>query len=348
MLFPPMNFDGMNEADIRAEIIDPLLRHLGYRSGTEFNIVRERALRYPRRSLGRKKPTDPEIKGRPDYILEMRGVDRWIVEAKPPGFNISLDDIEQAFSYAFLPEVAAGYFVLCNGKRFMIFKTIDGPTAPPLIDLPYEHLGSKLQVVSNVLAPSSFRRSLMSKHIDTARPLAPGWGSTLDIVAGEVEYTEASGSLPQIAEKISRMVGVRLPMDNGFVWRLDNQIAVKARQGFLHRHHQATSEAIGVGEAIYYSSDSELSTERSQPNIFESTNIYSVPRGQPLFDVFTQEQSVADIDLKMTTFSEAVGSLEDDRFTGRFFGGAEVVYNLPGAPALTVDISGIFYLKLRG
>jgi hypothetical protein len=48
----------------------------------------------------------------------------------------------------------------------------------------------------------------------------------------------------------------------------------------------------------------------------------------------------------MTTYSEAVGSLEDDRFTGNFFGGAEVVCDLPGNPALTVDISGIFYLKL--
>jgi type I site-specific restriction endonuclease len=130
MRFPPMNFDRMNEADIRAEVIDPLLRLLGYQSGTEFNIVRERTLRYPRISLGRKKPTDPEVKGRPDYILEIRGLDRWIVEAKPPNTDISHDDIEQAYSYAFLPEVAAGYFVLCNGKRFQIFKTVDGPSAP--------------------------------------------------------------------------------------------------------------------------------------------------------------------------------------------------------------------------
>jgi hypothetical protein len=346
MLFPPMHFEGMNEADIRAEVIDPLLRHLGYQSGTEFNVVRERTLRYPRPSLGRNKPTDPEIKGRPDYILEIRGLDRWIVEAKPPSADISHDDIEQAFSYAFLPEVAAGYFVLCNGRRFSIFKTIDGPDALPLVDLPYAQLGEKLQVVSNILAPSSFRRSLVAKHIDTARPLALGWGSTLHIVAGEVEYTESSGSLPLIADKISRMVGVRMPMDSGFVWRLDNQIAVRAKQGFLHRLHHTASQAMGVGEATYYSSDRDLSTDPNRPNIFESTNIYSLRRGQPLFDIFTQEQTIAEVDAKMTTYSEAVGSLEDERFTGRFFGGAEVVYDFPGSPALTVDISGIFYLKL--
>jgi hypothetical protein len=52
-----MKFEAMNEADIRAEIIDPLLRFLGYQSGTEFNIVREHTLRYPHKSLGRKKPS---------------------------------------------------------------------------------------------------------------------------------------------------------------------------------------------------------------------------------------------------------------------------------------------------
>ncbi|MBC9883237.1 type I restriction enzyme HsdR N-terminal domain-containing protein [Bradyrhizobium sp. INPA01-394B] len=347
MLFPPVNFDELNEADIRGEVIDPLLRHLGYRSGTEFNIVRERSLRYPRRSLGRRKPNDPEIKGRPDYILEIRGLDRWIVEAKPPSDDISDADIEQAFSYAFLPEVAAGYFVLSNGRRLFIFKTVDGPGAAPLVDLRYEQLDDKLQVISNILAPASFRRSLMTQHVDTARPLAPGWGSTLQIVAGEIEYTKTSGSLPAIAEQLSRMVGVRMPMDSGFVWRLENQIAVRAKQGFLHRLHQQASRAIGAGEATYYSSDADLSTSRDHPNIFESTNMYSIRRGQPQFNLFTQEQGIATVDAQMTTYSEAVGSLEGDRFTGLFFGGAEVVYDMPGSPTLTVDISGAFYLKLR-
>src|SRR6266478_1344127 len=117
MLFPPMNFGPMNEADIRAEVIDPLLRELGYQSGTENNIGRERTLRYPHKQLGRRKASDPPITGKPDYVLEIRGTGRWIVEAKPPGLDISPDDIYQAFSYAFLPEIAAGFFVLCNGRR---------------------------------------------------------------------------------------------------------------------------------------------------------------------------------------------------------------------------------------
>ena len=57
--------------------------------------------------------------------------------------------------------------------------------------------------------------------------------------------------------------------------------------------------------------------------------MYSIRRGQLQFDIFTQEQNIAEVDAKMTTYSEAVGSLEDDRFTGNFFGGAEVVYDCP-------------------
>jgi hypothetical protein len=104
MTFSPMNFDQMNEADIRAEVIDPLLRLLGYRSGTELNIERERMLRYPRMSLGRKKPTDPEIRGRPDYILETRGVDRWIIEAKPPNQEISQEISTRHLAIRFSPK----------------------------------------------------------------------------------------------------------------------------------------------------------------------------------------------------------------------------------------------------
>src|SRR5437016_14640977 len=86
-----LSFDAMNEADVRAEVIDPVLHALGYRSGTEHNILRERALelRYLHIFLGRKKPgKDPVLRGKPDYICEVRGFARWPVEAKPPSEDI--------------------------------------------------------------------------------------------------------------------------------------------------------------------------------------------------------------------------------------------------------------------
>ncbi|MBU6475326.1 MAG: hypothetical protein KGQ70_05120, partial [Alphaproteobacteria bacterium] len=52
MDFPAFDFSTLSEADIREEIVAPLLKSLGYRSGTENNIIREQTLRYPHISLG--------------------------------------------------------------------------------------------------------------------------------------------------------------------------------------------------------------------------------------------------------------------------------------------------------
>ena len=47
MKFPEYNFEALGETDVREEIIAPLLRHLGYRSGTEHDVIREQYLSYP-------------------------------------------------------------------------------------------------------------------------------------------------------------------------------------------------------------------------------------------------------------------------------------------------------------
>lgn len=59
MIFPDYNFEELNETDVREEIIAPLLRELGYRSGTENDVIREQLLKYPRSYLGRKSVMTP-------------------------------------------------------------------------------------------------------------------------------------------------------------------------------------------------------------------------------------------------------------------------------------------------
>ena len=75
----------MGETDGREEIVAPLLRHLGYRSSTINDIVREQNLRYPNLQLGRRKPTDPLLRGKADYICIAGGLVKWVIEAKTPG-----------------------------------------------------------------------------------------------------------------------------------------------------------------------------------------------------------------------------------------------------------------------
>src|SRR5687767_7850797 len=96
--YHPLSFDKLNEADIREEVIARILSELGYRSGTEFDIIREQSLRYPRSFLGTKNPAkDPDLRGKADYILDIRRRVRWVIEAKAPGIDIAADDIEQAW-----------------------------------------------------------------------------------------------------------------------------------------------------------------------------------------------------------------------------------------------------------
>ncbi len=73
-MFEQLKFDDLNETDVREEIVAPLIRNLGYRSGTENNVIREQSLRYPRAFLGHKNPgKDPIRRGKADYILEAGG-----------------------------------------------------------------------------------------------------------------------------------------------------------------------------------------------------------------------------------------------------------------------------------
>ena len=108
MDFTPKNFERMVEQDVREDIITPLLHKLGYAQGTENDIRRSHylKLRYARNYFGRKKPsTDQPLSGYADYILDVGGQIRWVIEAKPPTAPIGEADIDQAFHYARHPEI---------------------------------------------------------------------------------------------------------------------------------------------------------------------------------------------------------------------------------------------------
>ena len=109
-MFKSLDLSTMNETDVREAIIRPLLTSLGYRHGSPANIRTEQTLRYDKAFLGRKSPNeDPKLQGRADYVCEVIPYGRWIVEAKSPAANLSLEDAQQAHTYAAHPEIAAKF-----------------------------------------------------------------------------------------------------------------------------------------------------------------------------------------------------------------------------------------------
>ena len=156
--FPHLEFEKLNEAAVREQVISPFLQHLGYRSCTQYDIIYERLLRYPRASLGRKNPErDPPLRGSADYILEINGLIRWVIEAKPP-VPITIDDIQQAWTYANHPEVRAVYFVLCNGQMMEVLYTQHGPSVPAILSVSYEQLANQWGKIADRLSPRALLR----------------------------------------------------------------------------------------------------------------------------------------------------------------------------------------------
>jgi type I site-specific restriction endonuclease len=81
--------ENLNEADVRAAIIDPMLKELGFAEDT---IVREK--HFEKRS-GSKKQKEALI---PDYLLKVGDSYAWVLEAKASDKKLA-DYVQQAYNY---------------------------------------------------------------------------------------------------------------------------------------------------------------------------------------------------------------------------------------------------------
>lgn len=328
---PEINFDGLNEADVRAEVIDPLLRGLGYQSGTENNILRERLvdLRYPHIFLGRKKAGDPTLRGRPDYICEIRGFTRWIVEAKPPSEEIGLDDVEQAHSYAAHPEIRAPIYALCNGREFIVYETSRPPSSEPLLRLSYDELRDRHYVFENLLSPIALRKRYPTRPIDLRKPIARGFGSRAKIVGGFSRYDEVElmldGLPPGVAipslPDLSRLKGLEAAITGVECYRDEiGGIIADIHMPKMHELMRTASTALDLDVNRYVSADDTISTDPERPSIFELTLQRFIPAGMETFD-FVQWASVkVPVNMHMTFYAEATGYLNGHVFQGRYDG----------------------------
>jgi hypothetical protein len=125
-------FEGRNEAEIRGDWIEPLLRLLGYGLGTRNDVFREKQLRLadPVRMIG---STRIEI----DFVPTVWGEQLWIMEAKRPQDSEDLfanEHLGQAWSYATDPRISVPYMVLCDGSRLGVFDLTRAEWHKPIFD----------------------------------------------------------------------------------------------------------------------------------------------------------------------------------------------------------------------
>lgn len=259
-MFGDFDFSKMNEQDVRESILAPLVRELGYRHSTANTIITEQTLRYPKLSLGRKKPTDPELRGKADYILEAEGRWRWVLEAKSPDVDLAPDDREQAWSYAVHPEVKAIYAVVSNGRQFEVHLTSDGPNAKPVLVFEYGELAGKFQTLHNLLSPDALKGYFPTFVLDTGLPLGVGLRSFAKVVKGSFTYTSATPPTPGMG-----IVGMNASSDEGAVERSEGQILAYLKLRGNYRQFDEVNRALGLDILNMMSTDAVVSVDPNEP-----------------------------------------------------------------------------------
>lgn len=312
MDFPHYDFDQLNETDIREEIIAPFLKELGYRSGTENNIIREQTLAYPNISLGRKKKIDPILRGRADYICEVNGRIRWVIEAKAPNAELDNDAIEQSWTYANHPEIRAVYFCLSNGVAFQIFKTNSGPDVEPIFECSYENMEKSLPIINNILSPSSILRDHPDYVIDKGVPIGPGLRSIVRITNGSITYHQNTLNLPPL-------IGLKMSITGGSVERNKTgklEVYIETEAPFLSL--QRLNEKLGLHSAKLLSESTTISADPNCLTTFSAITNHILPKGERALNLATWQESQIPMNLTVQAQTTASGFLKGNKFQGGF------------------------------
>lgn len=311
--FISVDFDKLNESDVREEIIAPLIRFLGYRSGTRNNVIREQLLRYPRVPFGLKKPADPKLPdGKVDYILETESNIRWIIEAKAPRVSIDEKAIEQAYSYANHPEVRAVYFALINGQSFEVYQTSRGPGVEPILSVNYEAIDDNLERVKNLLSPEAIIRDHPEVSFDTGNPIGPGLRSVARISNGMINYSASNIDEKVIDEMQTWIISGAVQRNEE-----DKLIALFDTRG-PSQSLQELNERLGMSQFEMASSDTVLSTDSSKPTSFYYQKRVLIPKGESLLNLGTWETHELPMDVSCQVNAQAMGAFEDCKFHGQF------------------------------
>lgn len=138
-----LDVSSYSEADVRAEIIDPVVRILGYKKETHFSLVREKHLKLLDGNLFI------------DYNMTLWSEAFWIIEAKKvkrDELRFIAAELEQALRYAAHPDINAALLVLCDGRVFEVYDREES-LVNPVARVEVKDLADEFHVLQALLSP---------------------------------------------------------------------------------------------------------------------------------------------------------------------------------------------------
>ena len=348
-----------NEQDVREEIATPLLKALGYESGTANDIRREHRLRYAAMQLGRKKLNDAPLPqgGDVDYLLTIAGVARWVLETKPPDVDISVDDVDQATSYARHPEVSAHYAAILNGSRFVLYHSSQTSNDPPLLDQKVTSVAELFEVLNGLLSPEAIRRDCPRPKIDLRAPLAPGYRGEVPIIGGwnkqvSIELETRLPIPPAIEAELraghTKLVGMQSTVKGGRIWRDEaSRIRVRLSWHPPHADMQSMLQAARLDDFEYVCLDETISTNEKASSVFDILASFQLQQGQVIYDLLKWKAQTLGFDATFTMQGQATGYLRDNELRGTT--SFRTIASVPGIPeAFTIHFLTEFAFVIDG
>lgn len=153
---------GFTEADVRAEIIDHIVRILGYRKGQSSSVDREKHITF----AGKKSKFI-------DYNIMLWEKNFWLIEAKRPNLkdnSFGYKELSQAIEYAVHPEIDAALIVLCDGYKIELFDR-EEDVVNPVERISISEIRQKFDNLRRLLSPMQvwfFYKRRVIRAIDRA------------------------------------------------------------------------------------------------------------------------------------------------------------------------------------
>jgi hypothetical protein len=288
------------------------LQRLGYGVAAPARVKTEEPLKY---SLGRKKRTDPVLRGVCDYVCEVVSYGRWVVEAKGGAETLTDDDAEQAHTYTHHPAVAGFFYLVTNGGLFRLY---DRDPKRPLLEWTLGEMDQKWSIIENLLSPAAIMRRAQVYAVDVGKPLAQGMGSSARIVGGFLTYDEFFSSNAQLLAQLSKHVGLRGTFTGSAISRTESGlIRARIEVAAPYKEWDELNKLAGITGYELETAEEAISTDPDKPTIFQGVFSGNLKRGLRVRFPGGPYQRLP-LGVTMAADVQAVGYLEDRKFLGTF------------------------------